>query len=93
VKNVKGKNRLTSFHIYLDGTVTFSDKKFPVVRDPLAGAETGQPEASSSQGAKWEWDAEYNMNKYWDVSLNAWVFWDTNESRSKHWDGTKWVWI
>ncbi|KAG9242069.1 hypothetical protein BJ878DRAFT_387096, partial [Calycina marina] len=31
-KNLKGKNRLTSFHIYPDGTVTFSNKKLPTVK-------------------------------------------------------------
>ena len=51
VKNMKGKNRLTSFHIYPDGTVTFSDKKFPVVKDPLAGAAAASSYATSSYSA------------------------------------------
>lgn len=47
---MKGKNRLASFYIYLHSIAIFSDKKFLVIRDPMARAETGQPEESSATG-------------------------------------------
>ncbi|GAB7356017.1 hypothetical protein MBLNU459_g6638t1 [Dothideomycetes sp. NU459] len=46
VRSMKGKNRVTSFHVYPDGTVKFSNKKFPVLKIPV----TGEP--STSRGAE-----------------------------------------
>jgi hypothetical protein len=81
-KNLKGPNRLTSFHIYPDGTVTCSDKKLPTVKDPMAGGE-----ASSSAESEAPVPAQIPAHQ----QASDWE-WDENAQRYKYWDGFKWVW-
>ena len=77
-KTPRGQNRLASFLVYPDGTVTFAKKKFPTVEDSIAEAEAScstQPGAqmpAHQQAPDWEWDRCAQKYKYWN--------------------GCKWVW-
>jgi len=77
-KNIKGKDRLTSAHVYPNGTVRFSDKRYGEVKvstgkDAGAGGSSAEP-AGSAGSAEVEW------------------VWDAAENKYRYWNGTEWIW-
>ena len=77
-KNIKGKDRLTSAHVYPDGTVRFSDKQFGEVKVSAREAATGEQgsagpaESAEPAGPKWIWDEAENRYRYWNGAEWIW---------------------
>ncbi|KAI9681154.1 MAG: hypothetical protein M1817_002436 [Caeruleum heppii] len=83
-KSMKGKNRVTSFHAYPDGTVKFSDKDLPMVKVRVSVGNEGEHSGSAypdttaanapvaSAVPQWEWDANTEAYRYWDGQ--QWIY-------------------
>jgi hypothetical protein len=63
---LKGKNRVTSFHAYPNGVVSFSDKSLSTFQIDLTGSTTPGTASGGMGGGEapakaeyWTWSAEY----------------------------------
>jgi hypothetical protein len=77
-KNIKGKDRVTSAHVYPDGTVKFSNKRYgeenvsTEISARAEGTSTDPAGLAGSAGSEWVWDA--------------------TEKKYKSWNGIEWIW-
>ncbi|KAG4441024.1 hypothetical protein IFR05_003479 [Cadophora sp. M221] len=90
-------------HIYPDGTVTFSNKKLPTVKDPMTGGEASPDMAETGEGKFIQGGAGDSSNTEAESSSSARSGaqipahqqesdWEWDENAQKYRDGTQWVW-